>query len=260
MDVTKLTPPALEVESAKRPKLEAQQSTASSGTCSSNGSQHGEISTGRSRMESSASSTGQWHSSDARVSPKTIVMPRLAAALAAPKEHIVAHHPSAGMLPGYRESIYGVPPQSLPWREGLADGQLNLSQLASNGERRGSQASNIPVIDSLNLTGSAQHNHRTGLVHGQPPPSLRSESTNRSTGSSASTVSSNYFSPRTPMEPPLERALPIPALYPQKNGFDSQLPSLRPSLSPQSSVFPQHSAHCKLGPAFSFISCLLIEL
>lgn len=146
---------------------------------------------------------------------------------------------SPTVLPGYRESIFGGNQQALSWRDGQRDevvGSLQQSsRVVSVGDQRPSY--NGPPSDKLNLTGSAQHAHRTGSTH--PPPLLTSESTNRSSASSGSTASSTFFTPRTPMEPPLERALPIPSLYPQKsNGsFENQLPPLRPpSLSPQSTM------------------------
>jgi hypothetical protein len=173
---------------------------------------------------------------EGHTSLQVTIMPRLNVALGVSKDQGSPSHTSPTMLPGYRESIYGVPPQSLAWRDGHRDDtHQQLPRLASIDDRRHSQASSISVGDSINLTGSQQHAHRTGQGH--PPPTLRSESTNKSTSSSASTGSSAYFTPRTPMEPPLERALPMPSLYSQKN-FESQLAPLRPpSLSPQATVF-----------------------
>lgn len=134
----------------------------------------------------------------------------------------------------------------------------SLQQLSrkASGERRPSYTRS--PSDKLNLTGSVQHAHRTG--HSNRPPLLTSESTSTSTNSTAS--SSAYFTPRTPMEPPLERALPIPALYPQKsNGsFEHQLPPIRPpSLSPRSTYGAQQSPNgmqttpfMSLPPIFGF--------
>jgi hypothetical protein len=106
-------------------------------------------------------------------------------------------------------------------------------------DARRSSYAGPPAIDPLNLTGSLQPAHRTGQGH--PPPLLSSESTaGRSSGSSGSTSSSVYYTPGTPMEPSLDRALPIPILYPQKStgSFDNphQLLPLRPPLSPQTSM------------------------
>jgi hypothetical protein len=146
-------------------------------------------------------------------------------------------------LPGYRESIYGGAQQSLPWREGQCDDSSalqKLPRLVSISDRRPSLP-NAANVDMLNLTGLFQHPHRTAPTHSHPPPLLTSESTNRSSASSAS-AGSSYYGPHTPMEPPRERALPIPSLYPQKS-YETQLPPLRPpSLSPQStSLGSQHS-------------------
>jgi hypothetical protein len=177
----------------------------------------------------STASAGQWNTNDGGASPQFASAPKLSLALGGPKRQISPSTTSPTVLPGYRESIYGAPQQSLPWRDNSRDDSLaSLQQLS----RKASPS------DKLNLTGSVQHAHRTG--HSNRPPLLTSEST--STNSTAS--SSTYFTPRTPMEPPLERALPIPALYPQKsNGsFEHQLPPIRPpSLSPRSAYGAQQS-------------------
>ena len=163
---------------------------------------------------------------------------------------------SSTVLPGYRDSIFGGNAH-VAWREELRDptqGSNNqfiplteglrdeipsplqqVSRAANSSDRRSSYAKNS-LGNSLNLTGSQQHAHRTG--QGQPPP-LISESTSRSSGSSVSTNSTAFFTPRTPLEPSYDRALPLPSLYPQKSTshFENQLPPLRrSSLSPQSTV------------------------
>ncbi|KAH8792742.1 hypothetical protein BGZ57DRAFT_750575 [Hyaloscypha finlandica] len=213
-------------EAAKRPKLEAHASTTSSGTGSSAASQHG---------------------------GETPSAPKLSLALGGPKRQHSPSTTSPTVLPGYRESIYGTPQQSIPWRDNSRDDSLaSLQQLnrKASGERRPSYTRS--PSDKLNLTGSVQHAHRTG--HSNRPPLLTSEST--STNSTAS--SSAYFTPRTPMEPPLERALPIPALYPQKsNGsFEHQLPPIRPpSLSPRSTYGAQQSPN-GIHPLMDFPSSM----
>jgi len=235
-----LTSSAADSDAAKRPKLEAHASNASSGTGSSATSQHdGETPSGRVRVESSASVATQWHTADGAPSPPLSSVPKLSLALGGPKGQGSPNTTSPTILPGYRESIYGGPQQALPWRDSQRDDGLGslhqLSRVASVGDRRSSYTGS--PSDKLNLTGSTQHAHRTGQSH--PPPLLASESTNRSSASSASTASSAFFTPRTPMEPPLERALPIPSLYPQKStgNFENQLPPLRPpSLSPRSTM------------------------
>ncbi len=162
--------------------------------------------------------------------------PKLSLALGGPKKHDSPPTTSPTVLPGYRESIYGPSPQANSWRDDVSTSLQQLSRVASGNVRRSSYTG--LTSEKLNLTGSNQHAHRTGQGHA--PPLLTHESTTsttRSTASSASTISScAYFSPRTPMEPPLERALPFPALYPQKSSgnYEHQLPPIRPpSLSPQ---------------------------
>ena len=229
---------AADSDAAKRPKLEAHASTTSSGTGSSAASVHGaDASGGRVRVESNAVS-GHWTEG---ASPQFANAPKLSLTLGAPKRQDSPNTTSPTVRPGYRDSIYGTPQHSVPWPENAREDGLTslqqLSRIASGNDRR----PNYPGPEKLNLTGSPQHAHRTGQGH--PPPLLTSESTtstNRSTASSGSTVSSSaYFTPRTPMEPPLERALPIPSLYPQKsNGsFEHQLPPIKPpSLSPRSTL------------------------
>ncbi|KAH9221492.1 hypothetical protein DL95DRAFT_402840 [Leptodontidium sp. 2 PMI_412] len=226
-----------DADASKRPKLEAHVSTASSGTASSGTSQQ-DIQAGRAHVEQPVSSSSQWHTADSQSSPKSSTMPPLTLGLGGQKPS-QSSATSPTTLPGYRDSIYS----SLPWREAQRDEIVGryqqLPRIASVKDRQ-SSFSGAPHPEPLNLTGSQQHAHRTGQGH--PPPLLTSESTNstnRSTASSGSTVSSVYYSPRTPMEPPLERALPMPSIYSQTS-FENQLPPIRPpSLSPQTTL-PGH--------------------
>ena len=261
-----LIAPATDSDVSKRPKLEAHASTASSGTGSSATSLHGgDTPTGRLHTELSGSNTSQWHTVDGHTSPQSATMPKLALTLGASRGPGSPNTASPAVLPGYRDSIFGGTQQTLAWRDGQRDESGNsfqqLPRLASINDRRPSYPGGI-VKDALNLTGSLQHAHRTGQSH--PPPLLTSESTNRSSGSSASGASSAYYTPRTPMEPPLERALPIPSLYPQKSSgsFESQLPPLRPpSLSPQSTVLgTQQSPNGKFTASLPWSSwtCLVL--
>jgi hypothetical protein len=224
--VRSLTLIATEVEVAKRPKLEAHPSTASSGTGSSIASQPSDPPLVRARVGSSASISGQWHP-ESHISSQVNIMPKLTVALGGPKQGS-PKNASPTLLPGYRDSIFkGSPqaPQPQPWRDGQRE------EVSQQPGRQGS----IGDIRMAEANGFQQHTRRSEPGH--PPPLLTSESTNRSTGSSSSTVSSAYFTPRTPMEPPFERALPIPSMYYQKSNYDNQLPPLRPSsLSPQTTM------------------------
>jgi hypothetical protein len=220
-------------DTVKRPKLDAHVSTTSSGTGSSAASQHdGETPAGRTRVESTTSVV-HWNANDGRASPQFVNTPKLSLALGGPQKHGSPPTTSPTVLPGYRESIYGVSPQANSWRDDALTSLQQLSRVASGNDRRSSYTG-LPS-NKLNLTGSTQHAHRTG--QGNVPPLLTHESTtstNISTASSGSTISSSaYFSPRTPMEPPLERALPVPALYPQKSSgnYEHQLPPIRPPSS-----------------------------
>lgn len=234
---------ASDFEAAKRPKLEGHTSAMSSISGSSGASQHGsDTPIGRMRVESSGSATGQWHPPEGQSSPQIPSMPKLSVALGGPKPQNSPSATSPTVLPGYRDSIYGGNSQSLAWREGQRGDDLANSQLPRLSSVTDSRPnfSGLSHADPRNLTGSQQHDHRMNRGQNHPPPPLlSSESTNRSSTSSASTGSSAFYTPRTPLEPPLDRALPIPSLYAQKsNGsYDNQLPPLRPpSLSPQSSM------------------------
>lgn len=255
---------AADSDVAKRPKLEAHASTTSSGTGSSAASVHGgETSNGRVRVESSTGAGGHWTANGGGTSPQFANAPKLSLALGGPKRQDSPNTTSPTVLPGYRDSIYGTPQHATPWSDISRDDSLaslqQLSRVASGNDRRPSYP--VPPSDKLNLTGSAQHAHRTG--QGPPPPLLTAESTtstNRSTASSSSTVSSSaYFTPRTPMEPPLERALPIPSLYPQKsNGsFEHQLPPIRPpSLSPRTALLGSQQSPNGIRPLMDFPSSM----
>jgi hypothetical protein len=228
-----------DLETSKRPKLEGHPSAASTGTASSGASLHGIDTPGSSRADSS-SNLGQWPSGDGHSPPQPSSMSKLNAGIGPPKGHGSPVMASPTLLPGFRESIFGGNHQSLPWRDGPRDdGAASLQQFSrvASVDDRQSSHSGAANAESRNLTGSVQHSHRTG--HSHPPPLLTSESTNRSTASSSSTGSSAFFTPRTPMEPSLDRAMPLPSLYSQKsNGtYENQLPPLRPpSLSPQTTI------------------------
>ncbi|KAG4415001.1 hypothetical protein IFR04_011875 [Cadophora malorum] len=231
---------------SKRPKLEAHISTTSSGTASSSTSQQ-EPPPSRARIEQPGSSSNQWQTTENQASPKTSTMPNLNMAMVPQSQTPQASATSPTVLPGYRDSIYPSLPWRDPQRDEIAGRYQQLPRIASVKDRQ-SSLSGTSHPEPLNLTGSQQHAHRTGHTH--PPPLLTSESTNRSTASSGSTASSVYYSPRTPMEPPMERALPIPSMYNQKS-FENQLPPIRPpSLSPQTTLLghPQQSPNAPPKP------------
>ena len=208
-------------ETSKRPKLDVHPSNASTGTISS-----GADTPSSSRAESSNS---QRQGKDRLTSPQPG---------ASSKSNIGAgsHHgsengqfASSTVLPGYRESIYGVSHPSLPWRDGSRDdGAATLQQFSqANVSHQRSNHSANAFAESQSRTGSVQQSP----LPPPPPPLMTSES--------ISSTGSTYFSPHTPMEPPLERPMPLPSLFSQnKTGnFENQLPPLRPpSLSPQTNV------------------------
>lgn len=251
--------PVTDLAIAKRPKLDAHPST-SSGT-SSGASQHsGDTPISRTRVDSSASNTSQWAASNNQPSPSSqpLSLTKLTSTHVGRNGQTSPNTSSPTILPGHRESMFDGPLKPLPWREGQRDeAGLSLHQLpriTNSGDRRPSHPS--PSVSDT-VSGSLQHAQRTGK--GNPPPLMTSESTAgtvMSSASSGSTNSSSYFTPRTPMEPPLDRALPIPSLFAQKSSssYENQLPPLRPpSLSPQSSMLTaQHSPNSMLFPLISF--------
>ncbi|PBP27230.1 HMG box protein [Diplocarpon rosae] len=223
-----------DTDASKRPKLEPTLSTTSSGSASNDNQHTHDSASGAVRTEPSTSNPAQWHPAESQPSPSPHLNNAPAPHVAPGPPSIHSAAPASTALPGYRDSIY----PSLPWRDGQRDDSTGRYQPRPRraGAQDGPESySNGPPPGSLNLTGSQQFAHRTGQV--QPPPLLTSESTNRSTASSASTASSVYYSPRTPLEPPLERSLPIPSPFSQKShgSFESHLPPLR-RLSPQSAV------------------------
>ncbi|KAG0651006.1 Nucleosome chromatin assembly factor group D 13 [Hyphodiscus hymeniophilus] len=225
-------------EATKRPKLEAHRSTASSGTASSGASIHGgDTSTGRTLVDTSASNTNQWHASESLSSPQLTGVKTPSVGLTGRQGSPTAISPT--VLPGYRDSMLNGNYHTLAWRDRDDNSTLSrkLPRMSTSADAR---QSSFAAADTLQ--------HPRTQAHGPPPPLPSSESTNGlSTGSSISTHSSLFYSPRTPLEPPLDRSLPIPTPYSQKsNGsFDSQhqLPPFRPtSSSPQMSILgPQQS-------------------
>ncbi|KAL3423849.1 HMG box protein [Phlyctema vagabunda] len=239
-----------EADPAKRPKLEAHVSGTSTTT---NSSSTNSITTSQPSSESlntrahvdSSTTPNSWPPPTRQCSPPT-QSPGLSQ-LAAGVHAQVKNSPSSmspSVLPGYRDAIYGGSLPAPSWREQRDDAPAaNLppvSRMSEHADMRTSYAG-PPAPDSLNLTGSLQHAHRTG--HSQRPPLLSSESTSGTTSSSVSTNSS-FFTPRTPLEPSIDRSLPMPQPYQQKP-YENHLPPLRPpSLSPQTSMLTsQHSPH-----------------
>jgi hypothetical protein len=141
-------------------------------------------------------------------------------------------------LAAYHGSIFSGISQSLPWRESnRQEHNMPLQQrrrVASIGDRPLAYTG-ASVGDPLNLTEALQHARRLG--QGPHPPAASAP------GSSQSTNSSAFLTPRTPLEPTLDRALPIPSIFPQTSpgSYENQLPPLRAS-----SLSPQSGAHGSL--------------
>jgi hypothetical protein len=228
-----------DLDASKRPKLEVKQSTASNGTRSSGDNQQGIDTPSSQRMEPSLKIT-HWPNGDGyMLSSQLSNMQKLQVGSGDPKPLGSPSTTSPTVLPGYRDSILDCGHQSLPWREGQRSKSISsgrqLPQTANVGDRRASHRG-LPAIDHLTLPAPVQHAHRTEQ---NIPPFLKSEWTNRPPTSSPSTGSSVFFSPRTPMEPPLEPVTPPSSIYSEKStgSHKNPLPPLRPlPLSPQTTI------------------------
>ncbi|KAH8815034.1 hypothetical protein F5884DRAFT_663987 [Xylogone sp. PMI_703] len=237
-------------DAAKRPKLDGNMSNGTSSNVASPRSTDGMAS--RMRVESSNASTAQWSSAQPSPSTQISSMPTLTA----PHNSNIPDSRAASspaVLPGYGDSLHGAGAQTLPWREHAREDSSGpppqpgrYVSMSSSNDRQ-PRYSSIASTEGLNLGNSIANSRRTVL--GQAPPLLTSEST--ASGSS----SSSFFTPRTPMEPTVERSLHFPSLYPQKSsgGYEHQLPPIRPpSLSPQSSMQVQQHSPNTIPPIIDF--------
>jgi hypothetical protein len=153
---------------------------------------------------------------------------------------------------GYRGAIYVGNTQALPWREANREKRVMPLQqrrrVASIGDRPSGYPG--PQGDPLNIAEAMQIARRMALV--PHPPSASASLSSYSTLSSHSTNSSSYLSPRTPLEPTLERGLSMHSLFPQPSpgNYENQLPPLRTSpLTPQPRDHGSlHSSSSMLNP------------
>jgi len=209
----------------KRPKLENHFSPESSGTTSSSISQHGRD-TPTEHMPGEPSSGVKWPPLEGH-RPTTYTLPVMQSG----NGRGSPNSPSDNTLSGYRGSVFVGTSQPLPWRDGNHEERsMPLQQrrrVSSIGDRP-SGYPGPPIGDPLNLSDAVQQARRIGPGP-YPPPSTTTSI------SSHSATSSAYLTPRTPIEPPLERAPSISSLFPQKSpgNYENQLPPLRASLSPQ---------------------------
>lgn len=238
------------VDAAKRPKLDGNMSNGTSSNVASPRSTDSMAS--RMRVESSSSSTGQWPSAQPSPSTQISSMPNLTAPHNSSNADARAAS-SPAVLPGYRDSLHGSAAQTLPWREPAREESNGAAQQSSryvsmsSGNDRQPRYSSMANSEGLHLGNSIAHARRPMI--GQTPPLSTSDST--ASGSS----SSSFFTPRTPMEPTVERSMHFPSLYPQKSsgGYENQLPPLRPpSLSPQSSMQGQQHSPSTIPPIMDF--------
>lgn len=254
-----------DLDGSKRPKLEPlQASTASTisttsaasiasitSSASSVGSQQGNDGPPvRLSLDQTMTSGPQWKSIPDQLSPS---LPARTANPSQPPVLTLSRHASQcatgrkspTVLPGYRESMIGPPSHAFGWREGQREGNPlilhKLPSLTEVADRRPSFA-----IDQLG-------GHSRCVGSSISPPSLSSDSTVQSAGSSASGPST-YFSSRAPMEPcPPSKPFPPPMIFPPNPGagLENQLPPLR-GLSP--------SPGAQQSPIGTSSSCSLDEV
>lgn len=239
-------PQAAGADIVKRPKLTALPST-SSGTVSTS-SQHDHYPATRSRAVSVASGASHLQNMGDSMSPisKTAVI--------SPTPMLIEAITSAQSSPSMLNSSFGV-----DHRESLPTILQQLGPLRPDATRDDATRHAPPnqmsmrSVDAGTLSDAPPlytARHRVERVDAVPPM-LTHGST------SDSTVSANsYFTPRTPIEPSLERILPMPVKFPQKPGsFEGVLPPIRPpSLSPQTSVFGTRPSPSPTPPLVSMLS------
>lgn len=165
---------------------------------------------------------------------------------------------------GYREAKFPPSQHPMPWREATRDQDRRdmertsyqhlppqLPSIVQLGDRASPMSTDPvnypPYISQQNLSQNPQRSHQSFF----PPPLLTSESTSgKSTGSSASTSSSLYMTPRTPLEPPHERPVP----YASQGSYEKKLPPLpSPQSSLNQSYQPPTGTYSKLSSFSSLI-------
>jgi len=215
----------------------------------------GEVYIGHGRVGSVGSTAPSWYQGDPSPSASSPQLPGLANPNAAHgistsgrgqgSPNNVGNNPH--VLPGYREALFGTNQQTLAWREDTRDTEMAQSQqlprIMNIGDRRSGLFGTSQSQSSIVL---ASHSS-TRSNFASPPPLLSSESTSGTTNSSTS--GSSHFYPRTPLEPPSDRSLPIPQLYTAKPPpqYETQLPPLRTSsVSPQINAASYNHSPSKL--------------
>ncbi|KAI9745491.1 MAG: hypothetical protein M1818_001025 [Claussenomyces sp. TS43310] len=228
---------------AKRPKLENQGSNGSSGTGgtgSSTVSQYGgDLPTSRISAETPGAPRYPPNSESYSQSqlPPLYKNPHSHGSQTRPPSQGSPQSMSNALLPGYRDIVIGSTSQqhTLAWREGLNGTDTpHLRPMTNAGSERRSSGTgrSASPFDSPSHPGMPTPSSFHSKGPRFTPPLLTSESTNSTTSSQAS-----VFYPRTPLDTPFDRALPVPSFFsakPPPPSYDTQLPPLR-SLSPQSS-------------------------
>lgn len=244
-------------DAAKRPKLENKVSATNIAGNSSMPSQQGvDGQTEKSRVGSVTSTTGSWISGESPTSPtqlSTLTTLHLGhGASVGGKGQGSPNVPQPGMTSRSRDAPFGTTQQSVAWKDRMRDPDApQLPRLSSLGDSTPSQLESPEDVQAASQNGNFR---RIGSIQIQnqrftPPPLLISESTPGATkpGSSACAKPSPYSGPRIPKDVTLERSLPIPQVYPAK-GFENQLPPLRSSMSPQSSINIHYNSPPNIPP------------
>lgn len=155
-----------------------------------------------------------------------------------PPGHKSPKNKSPNSLPGYRDSILSNNHHNIPWREPLREESSCTAEqyprLMSAEERRVSPPQQIVRPNTLQ--------HHSHLLDGQSR-SLFSNNESiipNSSSNSGNAGSSHFFSPATPLQPPLDRPVKIPLPFHSKptENFERQLPPLKQPLQS-----PKHLSH-----------------
>jgi hypothetical protein len=197
------------------------------------------------RVGSVASTTGSWISGESPTSPtqlSTLTTLHLGhgASVGGTGQGSPPNVPQPGMTSRSRDAPFGTTQQSVAWKDRMRDPDApQLPRLSSLDDSTPSQLESPDDVQAASQNGTFR---RIGPIQNQnqrftPPPLLISESAPGATkpGSSTCAKPPPYAGPRIPKDVTLERSLPIPQAYPAK-GFENQLPPLRSSMSPQSSI------------------------
>lgn len=231
-------------ELAKRPRLEKEISNDSSGTGGTASSVTSQFSLENQNDRTGAVSTGPVQRGTIGVPYSQPAMPGSQTSRVSQNSQIrPLSQGSSGsisnpILPGYRDIVIGSSQQqTLAWREHVRGQEPSRLPPITNVSDQRSNQGGVPgsPLDSPSHPSLPVAQSFHSMAPGYTPPLLTSEST---VSTNSNTSGASAFYPRTPLETPFDRSLPVPSFFsaklPQSSPFDTSLPPLGPSsLSPQ---------------------------